>query len=172
MRALLLAAVLLAAPGAGAADDPVRRHIDAELERHGDALADARVEIAVADGAVLLRGTVRYYRQKLLYEQAAWRAPGVREVENEPQVVPALPVTDAEIERHILVLAKLDRFQGVGLQATVRNGMVAVSATFHHPSDVFFLKHRLLVFGVIDTGNDLTAAYRVPDPFPDLNDSS
>lgn len=143
MRALLLAAVLSAATGVSAVDDAVRRHIDAELQRHGDALADARVEIAVDDGAVLLRGTVRYYRQKLVYEQAAWRAPSVREVESELQVVPLLPIPDAEIERRIIALAKLDRFQGTDLQATVRNGMVAVSATFHHPSDVFFLKHRL-----------------------------
>jgi hypothetical protein len=146
MSALLVAAALLAVPALSAADDAVRRHLDAELHRHGDALADARVQIAVDDGAVLLRGTVRYYRQKLLYEQVAWRAPGVREVESELQVVPLLPVTDAEIERRIVELAKLDRFQGVGLQATVRNGVVAVSATFHHPSDVFFLKHRLAEF--------------------------
>ncbi|MFN8641092.1 MAG: BON domain-containing protein [Candidatus Binatia bacterium] len=137
--AVTLAAASLAAGDVGA----LRRHLDAEVARHERALADARVEVAIDGDAVLLRGTVRLYRQKMLYEQIAWRAPGVREVENEVQVVPLLPATDAEIERQIVGLAKLARFQGVGLQATVRDGRVAVSGTFHDPADVFFLKHRL-----------------------------
>ena len=160
MRALLLAAALWVAAPAGAATDGVRRHIDAELQRHGRALAGARVQIAIDDHAVLLRGTVRFYRQKMIYEQVAWRAPGVREVESELQVVPLMPVSDAEIERRIVEIAKLDRFQGVGLQATVRDGMVAVSATFHDPGDVFFLKHRLAeIEGV--RGIAITASFAV-----------
>ena len=143
MSALLLAAALLAGLPAAAAGEGIREHIEAELARYGRVLADARVQIAVDDDAVLLRGTVRFYRQRMIYEQVAWRAPGVREVENELQVVPQLPVSDAEIERRIVEIAKLGRFQGAGLQATVRDGMVAVSGTFHEPADVFVLKHRL-----------------------------
>ncbi len=140
--ALLLCSGVAGVSGTAATEAPVRQHIQDAVQRSDPAAAaETRVTVDVVEGAVLLRGSVRLYQQKLSYEQAAWQAPAVREVENEIAVVPWYPVSDAEIERQITALAKRDRFQGIEWHVQVRDGVVSIGATFHEPADVFALKH-------------------------------
>jgi hypothetical protein len=144
LAAVAAAAVLvLPVVGAGADDAGVRQNVEAALLAQAAALAGATVRVEARDGDVLLHGTVRFYRQRLLVEQLAWRTAGVREVENEVRVEPLAPVADAEIERQIIALAKAERLQGAELVARVVDGAVAVSATFHDPADVFFLRRHI-----------------------------
>jgi osmotically-inducible protein OsmY len=137
--------MLLASASHARGDDAaLARQIQQAVEAHDAArLSEMKVQIDARDGAVLLRGSVRFLRQKLLYEQVAWQTPGVREVENELRVAPLLPVPDADIERQVIELAKLNRFQGAEVRAQVRDGAVTVHGTFHDPADVFFLRRRL-----------------------------
>lgn len=145
VRVAAVACLLLASAAPARGDDAaLARRIQQAVQAHdAGQLSEAKVQIDARDGAVLLRGSVRFLRQKLLYEQVAWQTPGVREVESELRVVPLLPVPDADIERQIIALAKLNRFQGAEVRAQVRDGAVTVHGTFHDPADVFFLRHRL-----------------------------
>ena len=114
-------------------------------------LKRTKVEVAVEDGYVVLYGTVDLYIKKMLYEQITWKTKGVFEVENEIRVVPKLPQADADIKRNIMeVVHSHRRLQGVNLEVAVEGGAVRINATFEHPSDVLFFKHRVAeVEGVI-----------------------
>ena len=115
-------------------------------------LRGAKVGLLVEDGYVVLYGTVGLYIQKMLYEQIAWKTNGVVEVDNEIRVLPGMPQTDSAIERKIMELVlNHHRFQGVDINATVKEGTVNIRATLEHPQDVSFLKHRISeIEGVID----------------------
>jgi len=115
-------------------------------------LRETKVDLAVEDGYVVLYGTVGLYIQKMLYEQIAWKAEGVVEVDNEIRVVPGLPQSDAIIERKIMEIAQIHRrFQGVEVNVAVKEGAVYIRTTLDHPRDVLFLKHRIAeIKGVID----------------------
>ena len=103
-----------------------------------------KVEVAVEDGYVVLHGTVGLYIQKMLYEQIAWKTIGVVEVDNEIRVVARFLQTDSAIERKIMELFQTyQRFQGVNLKMTVKDGIVHIRADFKHPRDVLFLKRRV-----------------------------
>ena len=114
-------------------------------------LRGTKVEVAVEDGYVVLYGTVDLYIKKMLYEQIAWKTKGVVEVENEIRVVPKLPQADTDIKRNIMeVVHSHHRLQGVNLEVAVERGAVRIHATFEHPSDVLFFKHRVAeIEGVI-----------------------
>jgi hypothetical protein len=114
-------------------------------------LRETKVEVAVEDGYVVLHGTVDLYIKKMLYEQIAWKTKGVVEVDNEIRVVPKLPQADADIKRNIMEVVPFHRrLQGVNLEIAVKGGAVGIQATFKHPSDVLFFKHRVAeIEGVI-----------------------
>jgi osmotically-inducible protein OsmY len=114
-------------------------------------LRETNVNVAVQDGYVVLYGTVGLYIQKMLYEQIAWKAKGVVEVDNEIRVVPGLPQTDTAIERKIMELVQNHgTLQGAIHKVMVEDGAVLVHATFENPRDVQFFKHQLAeIEGVI-----------------------
>ena len=87
----------------------------------------------------------------MLYDQIAWRANGVIEVDNEIRVVPRLPQTDEEIERKIKkVIRTYNRFQKATIIPEVNKGEVNIRITLNHPADVLFLKRRVAeIDGVI-----------------------
>lgn len=65
----------------------VKEQIEAALERA--AQVDARrITVEVEDSKVILRGNVRAWSERMEAGDAAWRAPGVKAVENEIAVVP------------------------------------------------------------------------------------
>jgi osmotically-inducible protein OsmY len=65
----------------------VKAKIEAALKRSAEIDA-RRVNVAVADGKVILSGNVRSWFEKEEARHAAWAAPGVRDVEDQIMVVP------------------------------------------------------------------------------------
>lgn len=63
----------------------VRRALGAALHRYAS-LEAAKVDAEVAAGKVTLRGHVGSWTEKAMVEDAAWSAPGVREVDNRLQI--------------------------------------------------------------------------------------
>jgi osmotically-inducible protein OsmY len=115
-------------------------------------LKKTRVEVAVEDGYVVLYGVVDLYIQRMLYEQIAWKAEGVVEVENEIRVVPKLvPSADEDIKRKIMeIVHSHPRLQTINPNVRVEGGAVLIRGTFEHPRDVLFLKHQVAeIEGVI-----------------------
>ena len=111
---------------------------DAQLASSG-----AAVSLTVAEGRVRLSGTVRLYRDKLAYERIVRGvAPGVA-VLDEVRVEPLMPAADRDIERAIVSLGKLNRFQGAEFQIAVTAGAVRVRGLFLDPHDVLFLIEQL-----------------------------
>jgi osmotically-inducible protein OsmY len=64
-----------------ASPEDVRERIDASLRRLAEVEADG-ISVETVGGMAILRGQVRSLREREDVEQAAWRAPGVSEVEN------------------------------------------------------------------------------------------
>jgi len=124
-------------------------------------LKEAKVNVVVEGGNVILYGTVVLYIQKMLYEQIAWKTVGIVEVDNEIRVVPQWPQTDATIERKIMEIVHIHpKFQATGLKVAVEDGTVSIAGTFEHPRDVLFLKHRVAeIEGVIAV--NLQANFRI-----------
>ena len=146
---LLLAAVH--APQALAESD---ESIKLDIERKAAATPDlsgTEVRVAVEDGGVILYGSVRLYHQRMLFEKIAWQTKGVAEVDNEIRIVPQAPLSDAEIEQKILeIIEPHQRFHASKLRVRVTGGAVFLDATFPHPNDVLFLKHRVaMIEGVV-----------------------
>jgi len=122
-------------------DDQLARRIQEQIAAD-TRLTGVKVKVASTDGEVVLLGSVRLYRQKIVIEQIAWRTPGSVEVDNELHVVPAVPVADAEVERRIETATKtLPRFHGAGLKVEVERGRVTIHGTFRDPADVMLLRH-------------------------------
>jgi osmotically-inducible protein OsmY len=65
----------------------VKAKIEAALKRSAEVDA-RRVNVAVADGKVILSGNVRSWFEKEEARHAAWAAPGVKDVEDQIMVVP------------------------------------------------------------------------------------
>ena len=74
------------------------------------------------------------------------------EVDNEIRVVARFLQTDSAIERKIMeLIMTYQRFKGVNLKISVKEGIVHIRANFKHPKDVLFLKHRVgEIAGVTD----------------------
>jgi osmotically-inducible protein OsmY len=65
----------------------VKSKIEAALKRSAEVDA-RRINVAVADGKVVLSGNVHSWSERTEARQAAWAAPGVKEVEDHIAVVP------------------------------------------------------------------------------------
>jgi osmotically-inducible protein OsmY len=65
----------------------VKSKIEAALKRNAEVDA-RRINVAVADGKVTLSGNVHSWFERNEVRQAAWAAPGVREIEDNIAVVP------------------------------------------------------------------------------------
>ena len=67
----------------------VKSKIEAALKRHAELDAE-RITVDTTDGKVTLKGNVRSWTERVDAENAAWAAPGVREVDDRLVVTPAL----------------------------------------------------------------------------------
>jgi osmotically-inducible protein OsmY len=65
----------------------VKQEIEDALHRTAE-LEGRHISVDTADSRVILRGNVRAWEERQAAEQAAWRAPGVTQVENKLLVVP------------------------------------------------------------------------------------
>ncbi|RYD63873.1 MAG: BON domain-containing protein, partial [Verrucomicrobiaceae bacterium] len=59
----------------------VRKRIESALKRNAE-LESRNIQVAVINGKVTLTGNVKAWHERQLAEQAAWAAPGVRDVED------------------------------------------------------------------------------------------
>ncbi len=156
VMALLFAATSHASsPSEAAPDDALRARIEARLA----ALPDrdgAEIRVAVGDGQVVLQGRVRLLEQSLRAEQAAWKTPGVLDVDNELRVVFRGMDSDPAIERQVRMILKSDgRFVDTNLELDVSAGVVRLRGPFQEPADVLALKHQIAAIpGVLDVRID------------------
>jgi osmotically-inducible protein OsmY len=65
----------------------VKTKIEAALKRSAEVDA-RRINVAVMDGRVTLSGNVHSWAERTEARQAAWAAPGVKEVEDHMAIVP------------------------------------------------------------------------------------
>jgi osmotically-inducible protein OsmY len=65
----------------------VKEKIEEALRRNAE-LDARRITVETSDGKVTLRGTVRAWIEREEAERAAWRAPGVKQVEDHISIVP------------------------------------------------------------------------------------
>jgi osmotically-inducible protein OsmY len=77
--------LIIVAPHVSVAD--VKAKIEAALRRSAEVDA-RRIHVAVTDGTVILSGNVHSWFERSEARQAAWAAPGVREVTDHISVVP------------------------------------------------------------------------------------
>ncbi|MDX2170351.1 MAG: BON domain-containing protein [Deltaproteobacteria bacterium] len=139
-----LLATLAALPVAGEEADALGARVrqtlaaDAELAARG-----AQLAVEERGGVVRLSGTVRLYADKLRAERIVRATAAERRIDNQVHVAPLMPASDREIKRAIVSIGKWSRFQGAGMQITVRGGAVRVRGTFHDPSDVLVLTEQI-----------------------------
>ena len=141
---LMLASASLASERTEAPEDEdLHAQIEAQLAELPE-IARAKIRVAVRDGHVVLQGQVRLLEQLLRAEQTVWTTPGVRDVDNELQVVPLAAGADAAIERQVRMIVKSDGpFIDTNLQIEVLAGVVRLQGMFQDPSDVLTLKHQI-----------------------------
>lgn len=154
---LTTVALALALAAGGHPAPGLAERVAAQAERD-PALAGTKVDVWDRDGAVVLRGTVRLYDQKLRWERVAWHTPGAIDVENEIRVVPVTPLGDDAITKAIIgIAAESPRLHGTGLEPRVDRGAVRIRGAFHDAADVLFLKHRVAeIEGVVSIEIDAT----------------
>jgi osmotically-inducible protein OsmY len=66
----------------------VKKPIEAALKRSAEVDA-SRITVEATGGKVILQGTTRSWSEREGAERAAWRAPGVRSVDNRITIVAA-----------------------------------------------------------------------------------
>lgn len=138
--ALLAGTDAAAGTPAEAAAERIRSALAADAS-----LADHRraVTVTAEATAVRLAGTVRLYRDKLMIERVARAAAGEVALRYDVHVAPVQPLSDREIERRIVAVAKAARFQGSELVVSASAGEVVVRGIFHDPVDVVFLTEQI-----------------------------
>jgi osmotically-inducible protein OsmY len=145
---------------AESSDAEVRARIE---QRLGQLSAPgSRINVAVAEGNVVLYGTVRVLEHALRAEQAVWQTEGVSDVDNELRVVPLAGGGDAAIEREVRSVLADERFAGVEIRIEVEAGHVRLRGRILDPVDVLALKHRIAAIeGVVSVELDalLVAAW-------------
>lgn len=108
---------------------------DAELEENvkklllwSSSIDSTRITVSVKNGVVTLSGTVEAYWQKLRAGELAADALGVRRVENEAAVVPALSYKDEAIAANIVsALGRVVNMDVGVIDVEVTKGMVTLS---------------------------------------------
>jgi hypothetical protein len=142
---LSLAFIAMTATGASASAESDRglaerlqAALDAELAGRGAALS-----LSLTEGRVTLSGRVRLYRDKLAGERVVRAIAPQLPVANAVRVEPLMPAADRDIERAIIGLGKLNRFQGAELRIAVEAGGVRIGGVFHDPRDVWFLTEQI-----------------------------
>lgn len=141
--ALLLVWAPWASAQAEAPESPLAQQVLERLREHDPGVA-SRVDVTSRDGAVLLRGVVRLYEHLLQAERIAWTTDGVRDVENELRVIPALAVSDDAIEQGVRKILKGDpQFADAAVRVRVEAGFVVLKGLFQDPTGVLALKHRV-----------------------------
>jgi len=140
---LLMLVLLQVTPVLARDDDLIQREIEAQIAE-STVLRDTQIRVQVEERLVVLTGQVRFYEQKLISDRIAWTTPGVREVDNELQVKPKLPLSDAAIERKIRDIVKVyQRFHSAEVVVGVDNGVVSIQGSFSAIGDPVFLKHKV-----------------------------
>jgi len=139
-------------------NDTIRQYIKKVASEHA-LLDNSQVNIYVEDGFVLLTGTVQLYKEKMDFEQIAWKTTGVTEVENEIEVNPLFPPNDIVIKKKIqIILMGCKCFHGGNYLVQVAEGMVSVTGVFFNPRDVQFLKRQVAeIEGVVSIDIHATA---------------
>ena len=116
-------------------DDTIKQKIENAASKNSNLRDGSKVKIAVENGYVVLYGTADLYIQKMIFEKIAWKTEGVVEVENEIQIIPKFPQTDAAIERRIKEIVRIyPQFQGVSISVGVEAGAVDVLIKLNHPA--------------------------------------
>ncbi len=130
-------------PVLAVSDEVIRQNIEHEVAADFR-LRGTMVAVDVLQGFVVLRGKVTVYIEKMRYEQIAWKTAGVIEVENEIQVIPALPATDVAIKRYVMEAIHAHySLADIDAAITVEAGVVFIQAVFKNPHDVQKLKHQV-----------------------------
>lgn len=119
------------------------------------------IEVSAHEGNVTLRGSVKFYWEKLRAHLLAARVPGVHRVVDELVVVPTEKLSDREIahsleqalDRHLLEDAQ-------NVQVSVREGVVTLRGSvsrpgFRHTAELLAQHTR----GVTGVNNELTIPY-------------
>ncbi len=148
---LLILSLFQASPVLARSDDLIQQEIEAQIVKNVK-LRDTLIKVHVEQRQVVLTGEVRLYEQKLVSDRIAWTTMGVFEVDNELQVIPKRPVSDAAIKRKIGEIIKADeRFRAAGVVVRVNNGEVFFKGNFHDFRDPSMLKHKIAeIEGVIE----------------------
>jgi F0F1-type ATP synthase membrane subunit c/vacuolar-type H+-ATPase subunit K len=126
------------APGGLAARARSALAADPQLATRGAVLT-----VEAAESGLRLSGTVRFYSDKLHSERLVREIIAEQPLDTAVRVVPLMPASDREIERAIVGVGKLNRFQGARLQIAVTDGSVWVRGVFHEPRDVLFLTEQI-----------------------------
>ncbi len=132
-------------------DDLIQREIKAKIA-HTKLLRKTQIEVRTVQRFVVLTGQVRLYEQKLIAGRIGWTAAGVFEVENDISVVPAVAVSDNNIDLQIRKIIQTDkRFIAAAVEISVNNGVVRLSGKFDNWHDPSRLRHSLAeIEGILD----------------------
>lgn len=121
-------------------DKIIQANIVNELNMVSSILEPNRIIVSVDDGEVILRGTVSFYREKLMAETVASWEKGVKGISNNIKVLsPAKAVSDANLK---IVLQDIlnDQFPvEKNVSFTVSNGVVDLNGTV----DILNAKRRI-----------------------------
>ena len=140
---LLILSLFQVTPVLARSDALIQQEIEAQIAKEVK-LHDTLIKVHVDQRQVVLTGKVRLYEQKLVSDRIAWTTIGVFEVDNEIQVIPKRPVSDAAIKRKIGEIVKADeRFRAAGVVVKVNNGEVFFTGNFLDFRDPSMLKHKI-----------------------------
>lgn len=146
-------------------DKQLHEHIASHLKN----LGESRVELEVRDGFVMMRGTVRTYRQKERMHRFVMGLSGVRALKDLLRVQPAETVADAQIALHVRQALDANAELPPGTAVVhVTDGVVTINGHVRTAEELFIaeniVSHCRGVKGVI---NELTV-----DPLDEISDEA